>query len=62
MNNLPVNPAMVALPKVDLDEVEALNRPLEGSEDQIVPDSEGEEDDFADVVPRKLNLSRFAYA
>lgn len=62
MNNLPVNPAMVALPKVDLDEVEALNRPLEGSEDQIIPDSEGEEDDFADVVPRKLNLSRFAYA
>jgi exonuclease-1 len=60
MNNLPVNPTMVALPKVDLDEVEALNRPLEGSEDQIIPDSD-EEDDTVDAPPRKLNLSQFAY-
>ncbi|KAK0384433.1 hypothetical protein NLU13_8519 [Sarocladium strictum] len=61
LNNIPVNPAMVALPKVDLDEVEALNRPLEGSEDQIIPDSDGEEDEVIDAPPRKLNLSRFAY-
>lgn len=62
LNNLPVNPAMVALPKVDLNEVEALNRPVEGSEDQIIPDSDGEDDDLVEAAPRKLNLSRFAFA
>lgn len=37
------NPASVPLPKMDLAEVEALNRPC-GSEDQIIPDSDGESD------------------
>ncbi|KAM7207981.1 hypothetical protein V8F20_001775 [Naviculisporaceae sp. PSN 640] len=44
---VPLNPASVPLPKVDLEEVEALNRPC-GSEDQIIPDSDGESD--ADVL------------
>ncbi|KAH8174722.1 XPG i-region domain-containing protein [Sarocladium implicatum] len=61
LNNFPVNPALVALPKVDLDEVEALNRPLEGSEDQIIPDSDGEDEEALEAPPRKLNLSQFAY-
>lgn len=58
---LPVNPSFVPLPKVDLDEVEALNRPC-GSEDQMVPDSEDEAEDEAELPPKKLNLSRFAFA
>lgn len=57
---VPVNPAFVPLPKVDLNEVEALNRTC-GSEDQIIPDSDGEDEDF-DAPPKKLNLSRFAFS
>ena len=62
---IPVNPSFVPLPKVDLKEVEALSRPC-GSEDLIVHDSEGEEDEFVEnddeaaTLP-KLNLSRFAF-
>lgn len=69
-----VNAALVPLPKVDLQEVETLNLPV-GSEDQIVPDSDGENDadnigvrEAADVSERKptafssrLNLSQFLY-
>ncbi|POR33370.1 Exodeoxyribonuclease 1 [Tolypocladium paradoxum] len=58
---LPVNPSFVPLPKVDLAEVEALNRSC-GSEDQIVPDSDGEAEDEVELPPMKLNLSRFAFA
>jgi exonuclease 1 len=43
LNSVPVNPSFVPLPKVDLAEVEALNKPC-GSEDQIIPDSDGEND------------------
>ncbi|KAK3942055.1 hypothetical protein QBC46DRAFT_457857 [Diplogelasinospora grovesii] len=43
LDALPVNPSFVPLPKVDLAEVEALNKAL-GSEDQIIPDSDGEND------------------
>ncbi|UNI17701.1 Rad2 nuclease [Purpureocillium takamizusanense] len=57
----PVNPSFVPLPRVDLDEVEALNRPC-GSEDQLVPDSDGEAEDEVELPPKKLNLSRFAYS
>ncbi|KAG6038903.1 hypothetical protein E4U41_003550 [Claviceps citrina] len=57
---VPVNPSFVPLPKVDVTEFEALNRPC-GSEDQLVPDSEeGELDHHVELPPRKLNLSRFA--
>lgn len=60
LDNLPVNPTMVALPKVDLDEVEALNKPMGGSEDMLVPEND---DDINEEVsaPRKLDLTRFAY-
>lgn len=59
----PVNPSFVPLPKVDLDEVDALNRP-QGSEDQIIPDSDAEDDE--PLSPglssgRNLNLARFLY-
>lgn len=67
---LPVNPSFVPLPKVDLDEVEALNRPV-GSEDMI-PDSDEENDldddkhggivGDEDSGNASLNLSRFLYA
>ncbi|KAI5462327.1 putative exonuclease [Mariannaea sp. PMI_226] len=57
---VPVNPAFVPLPKVDLKEVEELNRSY-GSEDQIIPDSEGEEEEL-DFSPKKLNLSRFIFS
>ncbi|KPM35733.1 hypothetical protein AK830_g10850 [Neonectria ditissima] len=59
-SGVPVNPAFVPLPKVDLKEVELLNR-LGGSEDQIIPDSDDEDEEF-DAPPKKLNLSRFAFS
>ncbi|EPE05244.1 exonuclease 1 [Ophiostoma piceae UAMH 11346] len=40
-----VNPSFVPLPPADLKEVEALNR-AQGSEDQIVPDSDAEDDEL----------------
>ncbi|KAK2056857.1 hypothetical protein LY76DRAFT_594749 [Colletotrichum caudatum] len=70
LKSMPVNPSFVPLPKVNLAEVEALNAPC-GSEDQIIPDSDGENEDdvFAgglgaadkDSRPKALNLSRFVY-
>ncbi|KAL7951389.1 hypothetical protein V8C42DRAFT_303979 [Trichoderma barbatum] len=59
----PIDPALVPLPKVDLDEMEALNKPC-GSEDQIIPDSdeEEEEEDEVKLPTKKLNLARFAYS
>ncbi|KAM0327052.1 hypothetical protein ACHAQA_006175 [Verticillium albo-atrum] len=70
MVSMPVNPSFVPLPKVDLDEVEALNRPV-GSEDMI-PDSDEEneldDDKHVDVGSDEnsgrtgLDLSRFVYA
>ncbi|KAM0434667.1 hypothetical protein ACHAPT_003766 [Fusarium lateritium] len=64
LSGVPVNPAFVPLPKVNLKEVEQLNR---GSEDQIIPDSDEEDEDEDDdevnlAPPKKLNLSRFAFA
>ena len=62
LSGVPVNPAFVPLPKVNLKEVEQLNR---GSEDQIIPDSDEEDEDDDEVElapPKKLNLSRFAFA
>ena len=56
-SGVPVNPSFVPLPKVDLAEVAALNC---GSEDQIIPDSDEDED--AGFSPKKLNLSRFAFS
>ncbi|SPQ24681.1 37079799-8999-4fd9-b0ca-c92bfc951371 [Thermothielavioides terrestris] len=64
-----VDPASIPLPKVDMEELEALNRPL-GSEDQIVPESDGEneENDDEDDEPKqacsgmRLDLSRFLYS
>lgn len=44
LSAVPVNPSFVPLPKVDLKEFEALNQG--GSEDQIIPDSDGEEEAF----------------
>ncbi|KJZ77155.1 hypothetical protein HIM_03476 [Hirsutella minnesotensis 3608] len=60
---LPVNPSFVPLPKVDLKEVEALNRP-QGSEDQIVPESDAEDNSETEceMPTTRLDLSRFAYA
>ncbi|KAF4455142.1 putative EXO1-exonuclease which interacts with Msh2p [Fusarium austroafricanum] len=56
---VPVNPAFVPLPKVNLDEVADLNKC--GSEDQIIPASDEEDEDKVDLPPKKLNLSRFAF-
>ncbi|KAL2137142.1 hypothetical protein VTI74DRAFT_8774 [Chaetomium olivicolor] len=63
--SFPVNPAFVPLPKVDMKEVEALNRPL-GSEDLIIPESDGENEAEEDglkpmTAARRLNLSKFLY-
>lgn len=66
LDDFPVNPAFVPLPKVDLTEVEALNKPG-GSEDQIIPDSDEENDPphemtgDQDKSSGRLNLSRFVY-
>ncbi|KAL7910925.1 hypothetical protein GGI35DRAFT_446020 [Trichoderma velutinum] len=60
-----IDPALIPLPKVDLNEMESLNKPC-GSEDQIIPDSdeeEGEEEEEEVKLPtKKLNLARFAYS
>lgn len=58
---LPANPSFVPLPKVDVAEVEALNRQC-GSEDHMVPDSDGEAEEEAELPARKLDLSRFAFS
>lgn len=66
MDSLPLNPAFVPLPKVDLAEVEALNRPG-GSEDQIIPDGDEENDPPLGLIEEsrhsssRLDLSRFVY-
>ncbi|KAJ4861954.1 XPG i-region domain-containing protein [Trichoderma breve] len=61
----PVEPERIPLPKVDLNEMEALNKPC-GSEDQIIPDSDEEEEEAdeeeAKLPTKKLNLARFAYS
>lgn len=62
--DMPVNPAFVPLPKVDIAEVEALNQTC-GSEDQIIPDSDEENDpDVIDDPPvcNRLGLSKFLYS
>lgn len=66
LDGLPVNPAFVPLPKVDVEEVEALNRPL-GSEDQMIPESDGENDVVADgplasASGRRFDMSKFLYS
>ncbi|KAG5929062.1 hypothetical protein E4U42_007287 [Claviceps africana] len=58
---VPVNPSFVPLPKVDVKEFEALHRPC-GSEDDMVPESDGELDQEFEVAPKKLNLARFAFS
>ncbi|PNP83001.1 hypothetical protein FNYG_03323 [Fusarium nygamai] len=60
LSGVPVNPAFVPLPKVNLGEVADLNKC--GSEDQIIPASDEEDEDEVDLPPKKLNLSRFAFA
>lgn len=66
LDNFPVNAAFVPLPKVDLEEVEALNKPG-GSEDQIIPDSDEENEpptektDSQHHLSSRLDLSRFLY-
>ncbi|KAI0895246.1 putative exonuclease [Annulohypoxylon nitens] len=43
LDSLPINPAFVPLPPVDLEEVEALHQPL-GSEDMMIPGDEDEDE------------------
>ncbi len=56
-----VNPAFVPLPQVDVEEVEALSRPY-GSEDLMVPESDGEEGEATISAAGKLDLSKFLYS
>ncbi|KAI0381355.1 hypothetical protein F5Y04DRAFT_255283 [Hypomontagnella monticulosa] len=71
IDSLPINPAFVPLPPVDLEEVEALNGPI-GSEDLMV--SESDNDEHPDGIENltkaqsknklsstKLNLSSFLF-
>lgn len=60
---MPVNPSFVPLPKVDLDEMAALNQAC-GSEDQIIPDSDedGPDEDIMGPPRTRLNLSQFAFS
>lgn len=59
----PVNPSFVPLPKVDLAEVTALSRAGGGSEDLLVPDSDGENEPESPKVAasRTMDLARFLY-
>ncbi|RDA91866.1 hypothetical protein CP533_3656 [Ophiocordyceps camponoti-saundersi (nom. inval.)] len=59
VRGLPVNPAFVPLPKVDVAEIEALNQ-TQGSEDLMIPAALDDEDDTMPL--KKLDLSSFAYA
>ncbi|KAI8964225.1 hypothetical protein F5Y11DRAFT_316985 [Daldinia sp. FL1419] len=70
IDSMPINPAFVPLPPVDLEEVEALHRPI-GSEDLIIPESENEEtlDEQENLGSAKgrvgsgrMDLSRFLFA
>ncbi|VBB81822.1 Putative exodeoxyribonuclease [Podospora comata] len=66
-SSLSVNPASIPLPRADLAEIEALSQPV-GSEDLILPSSDGElEQDeeegtkYSNVSNSGLDLSRFKY-
>ncbi|KAI0845044.1 hypothetical protein F5Y00DRAFT_247475 [Daldinia vernicosa] len=70
IDSMPINPAFVPLPPVDLEEVEALHRPM-GSEDLITPESENDEaldeqenlgSDKGKAGGRRMDLSRFLFA
>ncbi len=71
IDSIPLNPSFVPLPAVDLDEVEALHKPV-GSEDMLLPDSENEDsngDDVENIGPgkasagqNKVDLSRFLFS
>ncbi|KAI1377858.1 hypothetical protein F4677DRAFT_413736 [Hypoxylon crocopeplum] len=71
LESIPINPAFVPLPPVDLEEVEALHKPV-GSEDLMIPESETDEglDEQENLGSgkdknggdRKMDLSRFLFA
>lgn len=67
LDNFPINPSFVPLPRVDLEEVEALNK-ASGSEDFIVHDSDEENEPPSEISSIKassgcrLNLSRFVFS
>jgi exonuclease 1 len=66
LDDLPINPAFIPLPPVDLAELEVLQQ-VKGSEDMIVPDSENEDEDEETVKKQpggssQLDLSRFLFA
>ncbi|ORY58863.1 uncharacterized protein BCR38DRAFT_489220 [Pseudomassariella vexata] len=76
LNSIPINPAFVPLPPVDLTEVEALHQPV-GSEDMLVSESDGDDagdgaEDLENVENlgkarnktegRRIDLSRFLFA
>ncbi|KAI1769859.1 hypothetical protein F4818DRAFT_434972 [Hypoxylon cercidicola] len=69
LDSIPINPAFVPLPPVDLAEVEALHDPV-GSEDLMVPESESDEAvdgqeslgfGKESMEGKKLDLSRFLF-
>ncbi|KAI2635757.1 hypothetical protein GGS26DRAFT_511553 [Hypomontagnella submonticulosa] len=71
LDSLPINPAFIPLPPVDLEEVEALNGPI-GSEDLMMPESDNDEprDGLENLAKaqsnnkagcKKLNLSSFLF-
>lgn len=67
LESFPINPTFVPLPKVDMEEVEALNN-AGGSEDLIVHDSDEENEPptepskFKAASGDRLNLSRFVFS
>ncbi|KAI1762295.1 hypothetical protein GGR53DRAFT_502136 [Hypoxylon sp. FL1150] len=70
LESIPVNPAFVPLPPVDLAEVEALHDPV-GSEDLMIPESEsdealegqeGLESARGSLEGKKMDLSKFLFA
>lgn len=67
LESLPINPAFVPLPPVDMAEVEALNRPV-GSEDMMMPESEENEEEQENMGTKKSkgrgtrpDLARFLF-
>ncbi|KAK4160104.1 hypothetical protein QBC43DRAFT_220515, partial [Cladorrhinum sp. PSN259] len=57
-SSFPVNPAFIPLPRVDLAEVETLNKPI-GSEDHLIPSSDGEHEEEDREQERVVPSRRF---
>ncbi|KAK3484693.1 uncharacterized protein B0T23DRAFT_57726 [Neurospora hispaniola] len=62
LGSVQVDPATIPLPLADFAEVRALNMSLQGSEDQIIPESDGETELGTTATRPRLNLAQYLYS